>query len=135
MKKLVIDNSVLIPVFLPESESLNAQAILSSDQYDCMAPAFLGIEFSNVLTAGLRTQRLTQFEVCSHLNDFKNIPIKFVRFPEIDEYITVIGIAKETGLSFYDAVYVALAIRENADLATYDKKMHTVAREQGVRVV
>jgi predicted nucleic acid-binding protein len=45
-----------------------------------------------------------------------------------------LAIAREHGLSAYDAAYLELAIRADARLATLDKALRAAARKAGVTV-
>ena len=43
-----------------------------------------------------------------------------------------IELAQVTGLSYYDASYVELALRQKISLATFDQKMKSAAQQLGV---
>ena len=45
---------------------------------------------------------------------------------------TVLALAREHGLSVYDATYLDLAMREGAPLATLDRRLADVAQHSGV---
>ena len=47
----------------------------------------------------------------------------------------VIGLRRRHGLTGYDALYLDLALREDADLATLDAALARAARSEGVQVV
>jgi predicted nucleic acid-binding protein len=52
-----------------------------------------------------------------------------------NEFATTITFALEHELTFYDAVYVKLAMDTEAILATLDGDMRRVARQRGVTVI
>ena len=56
------------------------------------------------------------------------------RFGEIDAR-QVADVAKSTGLTFYDAAYLTLALMMNETLATDDKELSNEARKLGVRTI
>jgi len=41
-------------------------------------------------------------------------------------------IARDHGLTFYDASYLSLAIKTKADIATHDKKLIAAAKSEGI---
>lgn len=47
---------------------------------------------------------------------------------------TVMILARKHGLTAYDATYLELAMRNSAELATFDRKLAEAARAAGVRV-
>jgi len=52
--------------------------------------------------------------------------------PDAHVQHATIELAQLTGLSYYDASYVELALRRRATLATFDSKMHAAAKGLGV---
>jgi len=51
-----------------------------------------------------------------------------------DQHPTVIGLCRRHGLTVYDALYLDLALREDAELATLDAALARAARTEGVQV-
>jgi len=47
----------------------------------------------------------------------------------------VLEIAREHGLSVYDASYLELAIRRALPLATFDRRLHEAATNTGVELI
>jgi predicted nucleic acid-binding protein len=47
----------------------------------------------------------------------------------------VIGLCRRHGLTVYDALYLDLSLRKDADLATLDAALARAARSEGVQVV
>ena len=47
----------------------------------------------------------------------------------------IVDIARQTGLSIYDASYISLCLQEDLPLATLDKQMRKVAEELGIKVL
>jgi len=134
MKKVVVDNSALIPLFFEEDGTVLAQKLFSDKENRCMAPDFLAIEFANVLTTGIRRKRITPFEASSHLRDFQNIGLDLRIFPTPEDLQHVLDVAERTKLSFYDSLYLVLAEQEGAVLATHDKKLKIQAEHEGIEL-
>ncbi len=134
MNTIVVDNSALIPLFFEEDGTEAAQRFFADQENRCIAPDFLSIEFSNVLTTGIRRKRITVTEATSHLRDFQRIGLELHHFPTSEDLQHVLDVAERTGLSFYDTIYLVLAQQENATLATHDKKLKTQAEKEGVEI-
>ena len=134
MKKIVVDNSALIPLFFEEEGTKLAQKLFSDKANQCIAPDFLAIEFANVLTTGIRRKRITPAEASSHLRDFQNIGLDLRIFPTPKDLQHVLDVAERAKLSFYDSLYLVLAEQEGAVLATHDKKLKTQAKYEGVEL-
>jgi len=132
MTALVIDASALIPLFFEEENTGESHEIFASREYDRLAPTFLAVEFSNVLATGLRRKRITPAEASQHLRDFGALDLELKPFPSRSDLQHVLDLADRTALSFHDAIYLALAQRHGALLATYDKALLKAARDSGV---
>ncbi len=66
---------------------------------------------------GLRRQRITHADALEFLESIKELPI---RLANPVSYDGVFGLADRYGLTFYDAAYLDLAIRESLPLASLD---------------
>ncbi len=134
-KTIVVDTSALVPLFFQEGGTASAEALFSSAEYHCIAPDFLRIEFSNVLTTGIRRKRITPSEASRHLKDFREMALEVRPFPTPRDLQHVLDVATRTKLSFYDALYLVLTLQEGALLATWDKKLRAQAKKEGVEVL
>ena len=66
------------------------------------------------------------------LDALNGLPIRTDEEPDFRE---ALGLAKRHGLSFYDALYLELAERRRAELATLDRALGRVAAAEGVRTM
>ena len=48
---------------------------------------------------------------------------------------SILEISRQTGLTVYDASYIALCLRDDLPLATLDKKLRSAAIELGIKVL
>jgi predicted nucleic acid-binding protein len=71
-------------------------------------------------------------ETVRFLADLDRLPIETDRSPARD---VVLSLARRHGLAVYDALYLELAIRHSASLATLDKHLATAAQVAGVPVL
>ena len=68
-------------------------------------------------------------EVRERLDALKGLPIRTDEEPDLQ---STFDLARAHGLSFYDALYLELAKRESADLATLDQALGRAAVAEGV---
>jgi len=76
-----------------------------------------------------RRGRIDTDGVRAFLSELVRLPIAFDREPQD---LPILALARRHALAVYDAVYLALALRRNADLATPDRRPATAARAEGV---
>ena len=130
----VIDNSALIPLFFEEEGTELIARLFERTDVELIAPGFLAIELANVITTGIRRQKITQAEGAKHLHDFQQLGLELIDYPSQQHLQHVLDLATKTGLSFYDAVYLGLAEQKGATLVTHDKKLGTQAEQEGVEL-
>jgi len=134
VKKIVVDSSVILKWLHREDESFLKQA----DQLlkegleggvKLLAPELAKYEVGNVL---LKAKQLSHDEGIETLNVFYALSIKF--FPESFELAKeTYEIGIQTGMTYYDASFAALAKQEGAILVTANPK-HQI-KISGVKVV
>lgn len=116
---VVVDSSVAIKWALPEPGSSEArQLVLSST---LLAPDFLYFEVANVLWRETRRGGLGKTEADGALQLIRAAPLTVT--PTLDLVDDARLAADAIGLSLYASVYVALALRQAAALATADRRM------------
>ena len=135
MKTYVVDNSALIPLFFEEEGTELIQSLFTTTDIKLIAPRFLAIELSNVITIGIRRKKITAAEGAKHLHDSQRLNLLLIDFPSQQNLQHVLDIATTTGLSFYDAVYLGLAEQKGAILVTHDQKLARQASLQGVSLL
>jgi predicted nucleic acid-binding protein len=135
MKTYVLDNSALIPLFFEEQGTEFIQNLLQEKEAEFIAPEFLAIELSNVFATGIRRQKITKSEATQYLNMFQQLSLDLKKYPLQKNLQHVLDLATQTGLSFYDAVYLGLAEQQGAILVTHDKRLLNEAEKQGVSII
>lgn len=133
-RSIVADASVIVKFFIKELYSEDAQRLLDAfinNEIILIEPSLLNYEILNALKY-------------SEAGKFGMDKIKVI-FSALENYgfINVdlsntfadkaIMISFKNNISFYDAVYVALALNMNADLYTADEKLIKLAHNQHVR--
>lgn len=129
MKIIVPDASVILKWVLRDDETHreNALAILSGwldGKYEILVPPLWRYEVGNILTrrepvfAGAIMEKLLQYE-----------------FPEIKISGTLLSVmidlTRSNKVTFYDAAYHAIAIREKGKFVTFDKEYYNKAKDKG----
>lgn len=120
MSTLVIDASVAIKWFLPEPNSINAIRLLDAG-HELAAPDLIFPECGNVLWKKWLRQELEPEVIPVLLGDLCRMNVRIVpTFSLIDE---ASRIAVAWRRSFYDSIYIALAVASNGHMITADEKL------------
>jgi predicted nucleic acid-binding protein len=136
MKALVIDGSTALGFLMSDEQAPEAMAAL--DALDSGVPAFVPahwrLEVANGLVMAERRKRLTQADATEALQAVFSLPVEIDG--ETGRHVAgeTIGLARQYGLTVYDAAYLELAMRHGATLATSDTRLAKAARAAGVTV-
>ena len=124
-RRLVVDASVAVKWFLPEDHSGVALRLLAGG-YSLSAPDLLFAEAGNVLWKRHRRGDLRPDEAAQILADLQRLPLTIHSSrPLLDQ---AWAIAHDHGRSFYDSLYVALAMKQTVSLVTADHKLYNALR-------
>lgn len=127
---LVLDASVTASWHLRDEAHANANAILNRLHIEgACVPTHWWFEIRNVLVRSEQTGRASQQQTDSFLTYLRGLPIAIVMLPDDLE---VVALARKHRLSFYDAAYLELALRERCALATFDRDLIAAAKTEGV---
>jgi predicted nucleic acid-binding protein len=131
----VIDASVALAWCFPDEASEYADGVLVALEGQAMlVPAVWGLEIANAILAGERSKRLRQPEIRRFITLLESLSTVQDVQPAGDHVSNVLPLAREYGLSAYDAAYLELSIRHGAPLATLDGKLRKAAQKAGVRI-
>lgn len=86
-----------------------------------LAPDLIGAEIGNVLWKAARRNRISHAEAANSLRRFIDLAIPVV--PASDLLVQALQIAVTCGRSFYDSLYVALALATKTELITADERL------------
>jgi predicted nucleic acid-binding protein len=96
------------------------------------APGLWRFELCNVLVVSERRGRITERDTAQFLQAVSCLPIRLdMDAPEPE----LVRMARDHGLSVYDAAYLELAARRNLPLATLDNRLARACRAAGVAVI
>ena len=120
MSRVVVDASVAVCWFTREDGTPAANRLLR-EMRDLIAPSLILAEFGNTLCKKERNGEMNSEQIDIALREIH----RFV--PEIVEMEKLIApaakLARATGHSLYDCLYVALASERNVDVVTFDRKL------------
>lgn len=121
---LVIDASVVIKAYVPEILSDKAVEVMSrvaDGELVLLAPDLLYPETGNILWKKRRLHELTVAEVDEIVDAISALPIKIeASRPVMPLAVTI---AMQSGITVYDAMYVAVARIYETRMITADKKL------------
>lgn len=120
MKRCVIDASVVAAALLQEEHAASARAVLTSGA-ELLAPDLIIAEMGNVLWKRFARGELSEEEAAALLTDFLALPIALT--PSIDLIEPALELAKRTGRTVYDCLYVALALSHDCAVVTADERL------------
>jgi predicted nucleic acid-binding protein len=86
-----------------------------------LAPDLIGAEIGNVLWKAVRRNRISHAEAENSLRRFNDLAIQVI--PASDLLVQALQIAVMCDRSFYDSLYVALALTTKTELVTADERM------------
>lgn len=120
---LVIDASVALKWVLAEPGQDAADALLDQD---LIAPSLWLLEAANALWRRNLRGELSAGEAEERLSELFNAPVTSI--PIEDDLTMAATLAQRLGHPVYDCLYLALAIREQTQVVTADRRFWTIAR-------
>ncbi len=129
----VLDCSVTMAWVFDDQDDPHAAAVRDRLEADvALVPAIWPLEVGNTLVVAERGGRVSRAETMHFLEVLHQLPIDVDGTPTLTMVDGALPIARETGLSVYDAAYLDLAATHGLPLATLDKRLAAAAAEVGV---
>lgn len=120
---LVIDASVALKWVLAEPGQAAADALLDED---LIAPSLWLLEAANALWRRNLRGELSVAEARERLSELFNAPVTAI--PIEEDLTAAAGLAQRLGHPVYDCLYLALAMREQTQVVTADRRFWAVAQ-------
>jgi predicted nucleic acid-binding protein len=139
VKALVLDVSVTLAFVLTDELSVRSDRILDAvDEHAerlLVVPGHFWIEVTNGLLMAERRGRTSRAEMAEALRFV--FALSIVTDDETSRRCPSesLSLAREYGLTVYDAAYLELALRHRADLATLDKALAKAAKAAGLHII
>jgi predicted nucleic acid-binding protein len=118
--KLVVDASVAAKWLVVEALSAEALALLESGN-ELVAPELFWAEVGNILWKKARAGDLTDTEAIKRFDSLRSMQIRTVPNSLVGREAVELALA--TGRTVYDAVYLAIAVREGCRFVTADERL------------
>jgi predicted nucleic acid-binding protein len=127
--RVVLDARTAASWVLPDEEPASLEAIANAA---LVAPRLFWAEPRNILIVPERRGRLPEGTAEIHLAAVAALDVALDVAPE---EATVLGLARAHKLTVYDALYLELALRRAASLATIDGPLAKAAAARGVALI
>jgi len=121
LTRLIVDASVAIKWVVPEEHSTAAQSLLREGS-DLRSPDLLWAEAGNILWKKWRRKELTSQEAGEILTDLRQFPLHILPTEPLCDLAW--SIAQRFDRSFYDSLYLALAVSDSCPLVTADRRLY-----------
>lgn len=130
---IVLDASTALAWAFDDESGKYADGVLEfvTENY-ALVPALWNYEIANGVLVGIRRSRLSVDEAVAFAHDLAILDIRVEGTP--GEPMGLLAEAMESGLTAYDASYLALARSNGIPLATRDKALTRAARKVGVDI-
>ena len=125
MTPLIIDASIAAKWFIPESHSINALRLLDAG-CELLAPDLIFAEFGNVLWKKWMRKELESEVISPLLTDLIRMRLRIVPTAALADKAAAIAITYRR--SFYDSIYLALAVSAQGRMVTADGKLCNALR-------
>lgn len=122
--RYVLDCSVALKWFVPEPLSEEAREVLRQHQAGAvtlLAPEIILAEFGHALRKRVSSRDLSRQQASEIWNHFLSVEIEAVPTRSLAQ--VAFPLALDNMATFYDALYVALAVREECRVLTADERM------------
>ncbi|MDX2143420.1 MAG: type II toxin-antitoxin system VapC family toxin [Rhodospirillaceae bacterium] len=132
----VIDASVALAWCFEDESTGRAEELLKRVLTEgCAAPAIWPTECVNILLVAERRKRVTAADVEKNIIKLQSLDVEID--PEMAErsFSDIFALARQHGLTSYDAAYLELAARRKLPLATKDADLKSAAQKIGVAVI
>jgi predicted nucleic acid-binding protein len=134
LSRFVLDASVALSWCFQDEASAYADQILHmfAEGAEAHVPAIWPFEVCNALVIAERRNRIGVAGSTYWLNRIAGLQIVTSPLSHLRETAEPFSIAREYGLTIYDAAYLELAHRSDLPLATIDRKLQAAARRAGI---
>jgi predicted nucleic acid-binding protein len=137
VRALVMDGSTALGFLMADEQAPQARRALEALErgVPTFVPSHWALETANGLLMAERRKRITQADAAEALEILGQLPIETDDETGRRAAGETAGLARQYGLTIYDAAYLELALRRGAALATSDAALAKAARKAGVDVI
>lgn len=124
--RVVVDASVAIKWFVPEIRAEAARRLLR-EGITLLASDLIWAEVANALWRKWRKKELSAEDVEGILNDFRRYPLHICSGESL--YDVAWPVAQGSGRTFYDSLYLALAMSNGCPMVTADLRFYNAIKD------
>ncbi len=133
MSRFVLDASVTVAWLLDDEGGGRANAVLTRLETEAvLVPQHWHLEVRSALLGAERRRRIGADDVDERLRALAELSVGTDTEPRV---VTAFALARRHGLSIYGAVYLELAERSDAPLATLDQALSRAATATGLALI
>jgi predicted nucleic acid-binding protein len=126
VSRFVVDASVAIKWYLPEPNSADADRLLSGG-FQLLAPDLLFSELGNILWKRVMRLEITVQKAQVILHALESLPMTLRPASVLAENAMTVACGMKR--SFYDSLYLALALMADCRLVTADRKLFDAVKD------
>jgi predicted nucleic acid-binding protein len=132
---IVVDASVALAWCFPEEASEYADRILVAlEGHAILIPPLWAVEITNAVLMAERRKRVKQPEIRRFVELLDALTVIMDSQSVAESVSNILPIAREYGLSAYDAAYLDVAARHGVPLATLDSALQRACRKAGIEI-
>lgn len=137
MRFFVIDSSVTLGFILKDEQSEFALKVFEAieNAAEVHVPSLWWIETANGLLMAERRKRISQSQTNEALQVIQMLDVQTDADTSSQIIHETVSLARQHGLTAYDAAYLELTMRHNAILATADKLLEKAAKSVGAKIL
>ncbi|HBJ72517.1 MAG TPA: VapC toxin family PIN domain ribonuclease [Actinobacteria bacterium] len=129
---MVLDASLALAYVMPDEDSPTARQLMARiEEEPALAPTIWIYEIASGLRMGQARKRLTSEMADSVMTTLTELHIEF----EHPNGHQLMKLSHQTGLTIYDASYIALCLKHELPLASLDRRLVQAARDLGIVVL
>ena len=133
---IVIDASMTIAWLFEDETTAAARAVLLKVAREGGAvPSLWRLEVANTLRMAVRRKRCDEIFVDEAIVQLGGLPLEEDDETSFNAWASTWALARDEGLTIYDAAYLELALRRKLPLATGDKALIAAGKKQGVDIL
>ena len=135
MNRFVLDTSVAVSWFFDDEAGEYTTAVLESlTGCEAVVPSLWSLEVANVLLVAERRNRCSEAEAIRFIELLESLPIVTDDTTARRALHQTYQLAREYGLTSYDAAYLELSMRLGLPLATMDQQLVAAATKAGAAI-
>jgi predicted nucleic acid-binding protein len=133
-RQFVLDASVAVAWCFEDESAKFTEGVLDllSTGAEALVPSIWPLEIANALLVAEKRKRIALAQVTALLWRISGLPISVMPIEAKQAFEQILPVARQQGLSEYDAAYLELALRQGLPLATLDRELRRSAQATGV---